>query len=468
MGENNVLSLFDGMACAKQALDMANFKYDNYYASEVDKAAVKFTSAKHPSIIHLGDVRLIDTSKLPPIKYLFGGSPCQSFSMAGKMKGMATKCELEITTLEQYLELKEQNFEFEGQSYLFWEYIRILRDVKPQYFMLENVEMVKRWERVLTDAIGVPSIKINSALQTAQNRVRIYWKNWGNAPQGLFGDLANVTPQPKDLGILLKDILQKDVPEKYYLSDKMMSYFNNRAANFNQGKVNIRDEEGKASCITASMASCDISDNFIAIDCSGKEYSDKSGTVLARYHKGPSNFGSDTYIKVDKNLVPKANQNKASCFTAGGNSGGNHSDMDLILKWLEKSDIVPDNAKSIVSDTTTDNLLLIQEATTKGYVQIAPGECFDAENPKSKTRRGRKMEDKSNTVMAQQNQFMHYTPDYRIRRLTPIEVCRLQGVADDYFFDENGNQMTADTNIYKMCGNGWTIPMIAHLLEQIV
>jgi len=163
MGENNVLSLFDGMACAKQALDKANIKYDNYYASEVDKAAVKFTSAKHPSIIHLGDVRLIDTSKLPPIKIIFGGSPCQSFSMAGKMKGMATKCELEITTLEQYLELKEQNFEFEGQSYLFWEYIRILRDVKPQYFMLENVEMVKKWERVLTDAIGVPSIKINSA-----------------------------------------------------------------------------------------------------------------------------------------------------------------------------------------------------------------------------------------------------------------------------------------------------------------
>ena len=434
MGENNVLSLFDGMACAKQALDKANFKYDNYYASEVDKAAVKFTSAKHPSIIHLGDVRLIDTSKLPPIKIIFSGTPCQSFSMAGKMKGMATKCELEITTLEQYLELKEQNFEFEGQSYLLWEYIRILRDVKPQYFMLENVEMAKKWERVLTDAIGVPSIKINSALQTAQNRVRIYWKNWGNAPQGLFGDLANVTPQPKDQGILLKDILQKDVPEKYYLSDKLIAGFMNKPIEWRKlFKPHGEDE--------------------------------KSNTLTARYHKCGV---SDPYIKVDKNLVPKANQDKASCFTAGGNSGGNHSDMDLILKWLEKSDIVPDNAKSIVSDTTTDNLLLIQEATIKGYVEIAPGECFDAENPKSKTRRGRKMEDKSNTVMAQQNQFMHYTPDYRIRRLTPIEVCRLQGVADDYFFDENGNQMTADTNIYKMCGNGWTIPVIAHLLEQIV
>jgi len=139
MSEINVLSLFDGMSCGRLALDKAGIKYNNYFASEVDKIAVKFTKTKHPDLIQLGDVRNIDTSKLPEIFLLCGGSPCTDFSFAGKMKGMETSCEKQITSLEQYLQLKAEGFEFEGQSYLFWEFVRILHKVKPKYFLLENV-----------------------------------------------------------------------------------------------------------------------------------------------------------------------------------------------------------------------------------------------------------------------------------------------------------------------------------------
>jgi DNA-cytosine methyltransferase len=171
----NILSLFDGMSCAQQALERSNIKVDKYFASEIDKHAIKLTMANYPNTIQLGSVVDIDCSTLPPIEILMGGSPCQSFSFAGKRKGMSTKNEIEILTLDHYLQLKKEGYEFEGQSYLFWEYMRILKEVKPKYFLLENVEMGEKWEKVLSKAIGVNGIHINSALVSAQNRRRVYW-----------------------------------------------------------------------------------------------------------------------------------------------------------------------------------------------------------------------------------------------------------------------------------------------------
>ena len=192
----NVLSLFDGMSCGQQALERAGVKVDNYYASEIDKYAITVTMANYPNTKQLGSVVDVKGSDLPKIDLLLGGSPCQSFSFAGKRKGMSTKCETEILTLEHYLELKEEGYEFEGQSYLFWEYMRLLNEVKPKYFLLENVMMGKKWQSILTKAIGVEPIVINSSLVSAQNRKRLYWTNIPNieVPKGEFVHCSNIIP----------------------------------------------------------------------------------------------------------------------------------------------------------------------------------------------------------------------------------------------------------------------------------
>lgn len=163
---------------------------------------------------------------------------CQSFSFSGKMKGMSTKSGEEIYTLEHYLELKEKGFQFEGQSYLFWEYMRILTELRKYnpklFFFLENVEMLEKWERCLSHAIGVRGVHINSALVSAQNRRRIYWSNIRTKEipdTRLFPEFEDndpfswpmvVTdiPQPKDQGLVIKDVLENDVDSKYYLSDE--------------------------------------------------------------------------------------------------------------------------------------------------------------------------------------------------------------------------------------------------------
>ena len=190
----NVLSLFDGISCGHLALDRAGISVDNYYASEIDKSAIKITKANYPDTIFLGDIR--DIKELPSIDLLIGGSPCTQLSTAGKKTGMRTKDKKNITSLEQYLDYKGKGYEFEGYSYLFWEYVRILREIKPKYFLLENVHMKKEWEDMITREMKVEPIIINSSLVSAQNRVRYYWTN------------IKGIEQPLDKGITLSDILE--------------------------------------------------------------------------------------------------------------------------------------------------------------------------------------------------------------------------------------------------------------------
>lgn len=240
-----VLSLFDGISCGQIALKQLGVKVDKYYASEIDKHAIKQTQLNFPNTIQLGNVVDVDVSKLDRIDLLIGGSPCQSFSFAGKRAGMSTKSNEEIYTLSRYLELKKEGFEFEGQSYLFWEYMRILNDIRKYNpdvkFLLENVEMGNKWERVLSEAIGVFGVHINSALVSAQNRKRIYWTNIRTKEVGLFGEIHADIPQPEDKGILLRDILESEVDDKYYLSDKIINTLSTRSKGY---KFNVLPFDG--------------------------------------------------------------------------------------------------------------------------------------------------------------------------------------------------------------------------------
>jgi len=212
-----VLSLFDGMSCGQIALKEIGITPEVYYASEIDKFAIKQTQLNFPNTIQVGDVRDLNVEDLGRIDLILAGSPCTDMSFSGKRKGLSTVEGIEVKSLNEYLELKKQGFEFAGQSYLFWEFIRILNDVRKTnpdvLFLLENVKMGKKWEPVFDDAIGCKGNHINSALVSAQVRKRIYWTNIQDG----------IIPQPEDEGLTISDIAEYEVDEKYYLSEKVLN-----------------------------------------------------------------------------------------------------------------------------------------------------------------------------------------------------------------------------------------------------
>lgn len=186
----NVLSLFDGMSCGQIALDKLGIKVNNYFASEIDKHAIKVTQTNYPDTIQLGDVTKVKGAELPKIDLLIGGSPCQGFSFAGK----------------------QLNFD-DPRSKLFFEFVRLKNECKPKHFLLENVKMKKEYQDVITEHLGVEPIEINSNLLSAQNRKRIYWTN-----------IPGVTI-PNDKGILLKDIIHENESIDTALNGKYAEWF---------------------------------------------------------------------------------------------------------------------------------------------------------------------------------------------------------------------------------------------------
>ncbi len=191
----NVLSLFDGISCGQVALERSGIKVDNYFASEIDKNAIKITQRNYPNTIQLGDVNGFESWDLPQIALLIGGSPCTYWSNA-RAKGTGR----EITP--------------DGiGGTLFMQYVRVLKELKPKYFLYENNNSIsKDIKAFITKELGIEPIMINSALLSGQIRRRVYWTN-----------IPNIT-QPKDKNIKLIDILDKQVNDKYYLSDKMKKY----------------------------------------------------------------------------------------------------------------------------------------------------------------------------------------------------------------------------------------------------
>lgn len=416
------------MSGGQIALTELDIPIDKYYASEIDKYAMQFTIQNFPDTIQVGDVRELDINKLDKIDLLIGRSPCQSLSMAGKRKGLSTKEGIEIFDLEMYLELKENGFEFEGQSYLFWEYIRIYNDLlergdNPKFF-LENVEMGKKWESVFNDILGRKGIHINSALVSAQNRRRIYWT-----------DIHDDIPQPEDRGILLRDILEEEVDEKYFLSDKMIECLKGRVKTDNdpicvampacltprrteygkqirkeyeagivkEQRKNIQQleprEDGKTNCLTTVQK-----DNLIIVSgmirtFGGKHFreikSGKSCTLMAR-------------ARNDGNAQP--------CVIIGT---PNIADITIPNKYIKK------NIRSIDDKAHTLLATSHKGAMVNGMTLVDNG-------------------------------------NFRIRRLTPTECARLQTVPEWYVWDG-----ISDTQRYKMLGNGWNIETIKHIFKYI-
>lgn len=177
----NVLSLFDGISCGQIALQRADIKVDGYYASEIDKNAIKVTQYNWPNTVQLGSVVDVKAENLPKINLLIGGSPCQSFSIAGNKEG------------------------FDGKSGLFFEWLRLLKETQPEFFLLENVLMKKEWQDKITELVGVEPQMISSSNFSAQARERLYWTN---IPYEL------ILPQNDSF---LSDILEREIDSKYSL-----------------------------------------------------------------------------------------------------------------------------------------------------------------------------------------------------------------------------------------------------------
>lgn len=239
MEKINVLSLFDGISCGHIALDKAGIPINKYYASEIDKYAIKVTNKNYPDTINLGDVTTVNGELFTEqIDLLIAGSPCQGFSQAGKMK----------------------NFD-DPRSKLFWKYVRILKEVTPKYFLLENVVMKQEWQDIISEALGVKPIMIDSSLTSAATRKRLYWTN-----------IPGIS-QPEDLGITFGDIRERNVPEcSIYYTDKGLDWI--RRHEKRTGKtLRIIGDSDKMQMLEASMYKKYSSQRFFGIeDAHGLRY----------------------------------------------------------------------------------------------------------------------------------------------------------------------------------------------------
>lgn len=415
----NVLSLFDGCSIAQQALKQAGFKVNKYFASEIDKYAMTVTQMNFPKTIRLGDVRNLNGHHLPKIDLLIGGSPCQGFSFAGK----------------------QLNFD-DPRSKLFFEYVRILSEVRPKWFLLENVKMKKEYQDIISYYLGVEPIEINSNLVSAQNRRRLYWTN------------IPIKALPKDQGILLKDIVHEYVD----LESSPIA------------------KNGKAHTLTASYSK--VSPLFTLVQAQNS-FEKKQRTGLFEILKEYIVPFDKTLMILDKEVqrgkvgyFRKDSQANRVYFIHGkavtltGESGGGAAKMgQYLFGHVSKHYLQYDlTGKGHKSQDQRAYFLNGKHGTIPA--QGGESKCkvlFGTLTPDrvNKRQNGQRFNDgqKFYTLTAQDRHGVLI--EGYIRKLTPIECERLQTLPDNYTAGVSNSQR------YKMLGNGFTCSVIEHILRGI-
>lgn len=416
MTELNVLSLFDWMSCWMLALEKAEIPVSKYYASEIDKFAIQVSKKNYPQIQHIWDVKDIwyhngalwrwedeeISEERENIDLLMWGSPCQWFSIAWK----------------------QLNFE-DPRSKLFFEYVRLLKETKPKYFLLENVKMKKEYQDIISKHLWVEPIEINSALVSAQNRKRLYW--FGVRQEDWTYKQIKIG-QPKDREILLKDILQseEEIEDNFYISDKVFEKLKKYESN-----ARLSPLDWKSYCLN----------------------------TMQWWHRQP---------KIALNVNPSWRWQNWNVYNTDNKSPTlttNKWEWPKILqrpRWTNQGWIKANNWKTpcLSANSWEQNNLLIRNATKQGYIEAKPWDWVDISFPNSKTKRWRVKDWKAWTLVTSDIQGV---VDYKlqIRKLTPLECERLQTVPDNY------TDCVSNTQRYKMLWNGWTIDVIAYLLSHI-
>jgi DNA (cytosine-5)-methyltransferase 3A len=398
------------MSCGQQALNRLGIKYDNYYASELDKYAIQITQKNYPDTIQLGDVCGVVAKDLPKVDLLLAGSPCQGFSFAGKQLAFD-----------------------DPRSALFFEFVRLLRELKPKYFLLENVRMKKEYLDVITEQVGgIEPILINSKLVSAQNRQRYYWTN-----------IPNVT-QPEDRGLVLRDVLEDYTDDVYLAGEKLQK-------NYKGGNQLNPNYKSQANTI--------------------HDVNKKSGTICAGTHGyangyvgTPKQVGTAVDIRgydIIKRVYSPDGKSPALTTMQGGHrqpkvvTGAWRGRYNKDGSTTQKLELRRDDKTNSLTTVQKDNVVV----TTKPN-QVNPSKDAGGKQPYMQDRvfdeRG-----KSHALTASFASRTNVATDVHWRKLTPLECERLQTVDDNY------TEGVSNTQRYKMLGNGWTVDVISHILSNI-
>tara|TARA_Y100000356_G_scaffold132082_1_gene136811 strand:- start:1282 stop:2616 length:1335 start_codon:yes stop_codon:yes gene_type:complete len=434
-----VLSLFDGMSCGRIALDQLGIPVEKYYASEIDKYAMQVSAANYPDIEQVGDICNLDPKDYKDVDLMLAGSPCQGFSFAGKQLAFD-----------------------DPRSALFFEFIRLLKAIKPKYFLLENVRMKKEFLEVITEQLSqcyepadvdnqflnvlgevrLEPIFINSSLLSAQSRQRYYWTNIPGIKQ------------PEDRGIVLRDILETEPNNFTKMSDKFVKRNGDRNCMIDQNKE-------KASNLSAmEYVKNGRQGNYLACDDNGKPV-----------HKPVK--------KTERNRRHlKQLDEKSLCMTATMYKGAGNNGMTLVPQKPKKAydiprEILKDNerqrrvydpsgksptvlARSDSPKVTTPKQVGVA-ADINGHDVLKRVYSPDGKSPTVNTCQGGNREPK----VAVQSYREVRKEELHWRKLTPLECERLQTVPDNY------TNHVSNTQRYKMLGNGWTVEVIKHILQNM-
>jgi DNA (cytosine-5)-methyltransferase 3A len=550
-----VLSLFDGMSCGQIALSKLGIKVDKYYASEIDKYAIQITQKNFPDTVQLGDICEIDAKDFMDVDLILAGSPCQGFSFAGKQLAFD-----------------------DPRSALFFEFVRLLKEIRPKYFLLENVRMKKEFLEVITEQVSscytaddvAPEYKdifgavkfephfINSSLLSAQSRQRYYWTNIPNIKQ------------PEDKGIVLRDILEYEPQDPTLMSDNFVA---RQIKNEKDGCL-ITEGKEKASNLSAEeYVKNGRQGDYLACDDDGKPVADlvgqngkkmlkediqKGTALMARDYKGWNTYGM-TGVRVDspkrigtadnikghdilkrvysedgksptitahagKGTVPKIEtkpkkayvipreilkdfKRQRSVYDPGGKS-------PTILARSDSPKITTPKQVGVPVDVSGHDILkrvyhpdgksptlnahgggntepkVVTGGAMRGRAYDEKGKRMDKDGvsvaEKTKQMLELRKDEKSNAITTVGKDSLVVSPireksktvrsggrgsydrhewdsvdEMHWRKLTPLECERLQTVPDGY------TEGVSNTQRYRMLGNGWTVDVIAHILNNM-